>query len=74
MIERIQKAGVRFDYVAADSLNGHDVAFCAGLDELGITFLTDKHKDTKNYLEDFKIETRKNFYSFQVMFTHCTIF
>ena len=56
MIQRIQKAGVRFDYVAADSLYGHDVAFRAGLDELGIIFLTDTHNDTKIYLEEFNIE------------------
>lgn len=56
MIERIQKSGIRFDYVAADSLYGHDVAFRAGLDALGITFVVDTHKDTKIYKEEFRIE------------------
>jgi SRSO17 transposase len=56
MIKRIQDSGVRFDYVAADSLYGHDVEFRAGLDELGIAFVTDTHKDTKIYLEEFSVE------------------
>ena len=56
MIKRIQKAGIRFDYVAADGLYGHDVAFRAGLDALGITFVVDTHKDTKIYKEQFSIE------------------
>jgi SRSO17 transposase len=56
IIKRIKDAGVRFDYVAADSLYGHDSDFRAGLDELEILYIVDTHKDTKIYKEEFKLE------------------
>ena len=56
MIQRIQAAGIRFDYVAADSLYGHDPEFREGLDKMGILHVVDTHKDTRIYTERFEIE------------------
>jgi SRSO17 transposase len=56
MIQGIKSAGIRFDYVAADSLYGHDADFRAGLDKMGVVYVADTHKDTKIYKEEFRIE------------------
>ena len=56
IIKRIKAAGIRFDYVAADSLYGHDPDFRVGLDEMGILYVVDTHKDTKIYKEAFQVE------------------
>lgn len=56
MIERLKDAGIRIDYVSADALYGHDSDFRIGLDELGILFLGDTHKDTKIYEQEFQME------------------
>jgi SRSO17 transposase len=56
MIIRLKEAGIRFDYVAADGLYGHDMEFRAGLDKLGILFVADVHKDLKIFEEAFENE------------------
>jgi len=56
IVKRQKKAGIRIDYVAADALYGHDSDFRKGLDELGILFVVDIHKDTNIYEQEFQME------------------
>lgn len=56
IIKRIKDSGIRFDYVAADSLYGHDSEFRAGLDEMRVLYVVDIHKDTKIHTERFEME------------------
>lgn len=56
IVKRLKLAGIRFDYVSADGLYGHDMEFRAGLDELGVLFVVDVHKDLKIFEEAFEIE------------------
>ena len=52
MIKENLAAGVEFDWVGGDGLYGHSSEFCAGLDELGLFFVLDVHKDETVYLEE----------------------
>jgi SRSO17 transposase len=56
IIKRLKLAGIRFDYVSADGLYGHDMDFRSGLDELGVLFVADVHKDLRIFQEPFEIE------------------
>jgi len=56
IVKRQKEAGIRIDYVAADALYGHDSEFRAGLDELGILFVLDVHKDIQIFEQEFQIE------------------
>jgi len=56
IIKRLKLVGIRFNYVSADGLYGHDMEFRAGLDSLGILFVADVHKDLKIFGEPFEME------------------
>ena len=43
--------GISFDYVGADGLYGNDVAFTRSIDEMGLVYMLDIHRDQKIYLE-----------------------
>ena len=44
-------AGVRFGWVGGDGLYGHGYEFSDAVDDLGVTFLFDVHRDQSVYLE-----------------------
>ena len=54
MITCSRKLGLRFAWVAADGLYGHDTEFTYALDNVDETFIVDVHKDHKIFLEDPK--------------------
>ena len=51
IIKRQLTLGTRFDYVAADGLYGNDYKLQQSLDELGVIFMLEVHKDQYVYTE-----------------------
>jgi SRSO17 transposase len=51
MIHEQRQAGLRFQWIGADGLYGHDPEFTQTLDDAGEIFLVDVHKDQRIYLE-----------------------
>ena len=52
-LEMVQQAideGITFDWVGGDGLYGHNSELRAGLEELGVFYVLDVHKDEKVYL------------------------
>lgn len=43
--------GISFDYVGADGLYGNDISFTRSLDDMGLVYMLDVHRDQKIYLE-----------------------
>jgi SRSO17 transposase len=56
IVKRQKEAGVRFDFVAADALYGHDIDFREGLEKLNVLYVVDTHKSTRIYTEPFQLE------------------
>lgn len=56
IIKRQRDLGVPFDYVAGDALYGNDTEFLKNIDELGIVFMMDVHKNQTIYLEKPRFE------------------
>ena len=52
MIQNQRQAGLRFQWIGADGLYGHDPEFTQTLDDAGEIFMVDVHKDQRVYLED----------------------
>ena len=53
-LEMVQQAideGITFDWVGGDGLYGHNSELRAGLEELGVFYVLDVHKDEKVYLQ-----------------------
>lgn len=61
MIKQDISRGVQFDWVGGDGLYGHNTKLCDGIDELGLFFVMDVHKDDRVFLDEpsFKIPTAK---------------
>lgn len=62
MIKQDITRGVRFDWIGGDGLYGHNTKLCDGLDELGLFFVMDVHKDERIFLHEpsFKVPEAKN--------------
>jgi SRSO17 transposase len=43
--------GISFDYVGADGLYGNDIAFTRSVDDMGLIYMLDIHRDQKIHLE-----------------------
>jgi SRSO17 transposase len=52
MIHDQRQAGLRFQWIGADGLYGHDAEFTQTLDDAGEIFMVDVHKDQRVYLDD----------------------
>ncbi len=52
MIKQDIARGVNFDWVGGDGLYGHNTKLCDGLDDLGLFFVMDVHKDEKIFLQE----------------------
>ena len=61
MIKQDITRGVSFDWIGGDGLYGHNTTLCDGLDELGLFFVMDVHKDEKVFLHEpsFKVPQAK---------------
>ena len=61
MIKQDIARGVSFDWFGGAGLYGHNTKLCDGLDELGLFFVMDVHKDEKIFLQEpsFKIPEAK---------------
>lgn len=61
MIKQDISRGVSFDWIGGDGLYGHNTKLCDGLDELGLFFVMDVHKDEKIFLQEpsFTVPTAK---------------
>jgi len=61
MIKQDITRGVRFDWIGGDGLYGHNTKLCDGLDELGLFFVMDVHKNEKIFLHEpsFKVPEAK---------------
>jgi hypothetical protein len=60
IIKRLKLTDIRFDYVSADGLYGHDMDFRANLDGLRVLFVAEVHKDLRIFQEAFEIEVPQN--------------
>lgn len=56
IVKRQKEAGIKFDFVAADALYGHDIDFREGLEKLNVLYVVDTHKSTRIYTEPFQLE------------------
>lgn len=56
MIKQDIERGVSFDWVGGDGLYGHSSELCEGIDNLGLFFVLDVHKDEKVFLEEPRFE------------------
>ena len=54
MVNEARTNGVRFAWVVADGGYGKEPAFLRGLDDAGLPFVVDVHKDQRFYLDDPK--------------------
>lgn len=52
MIDEDIKLGVKFDWIGGDALYGHNQQLTKGLDERGLFYVLDVHKDELIYTED----------------------
>ena len=52
-VKRMKSKGIRFDYILAEGFYGQDMGFQPGLDDMGILFVFDVHKDIRIYEEAF---------------------
>lgn len=52
MIKQDIARGVKFDWVGGDGLYGHNTELCDGIDELGLFFVMDVHKDERVFLRE----------------------
>ena len=61
MIKQDIARGVRFDWIGGDGLYGHNTKLCEELDELGLFYVMDVHKDEKVFLNEpsFKVPEAK---------------
>jgi len=61
MIKSKLKLGVKFDWIGGDGLYGHNTELNHGLDEQGLFYVLDVHKDELIYLEEptFSIPLKK---------------
>ena len=55
MIDRNVADGVKFDWIGGDGLYGHNFELTKGLDQRGLLYVLDVHKDEKIYLEEPQI-------------------
>lgn len=51
MIDEALAGGIEFDWIGGDGLYGHCYEFARGLDERGLFFVLDVHKDQQIYLQ-----------------------
>lgn len=51
MIDEAVAKGIDFDWIGGDGLYGHSYEFARGLDERGLFFVLDVHKDQQIYLQ-----------------------
>lgn len=56
MIDHDISKGVKFDWVGGDGLYGHNTEFTKGLDERGLMYLLDVHKDERVFLSETAIQ------------------
>lgn len=54
MIRECQSVGVKFGWINADGLYGSSYAFCNTIEDLGLNFMVDVHKDQYVFLTDPK--------------------
>lgn len=61
MIDEDIANGVKFDWIGGDGLYGHNFGLTSGLDERGLFFVLDVHKDERIYLQkpEIKIPPKK---------------
>ena len=52
MVHTARKRGLRFGWIAADSVYGNDPPLLRALDDAGETFVVDVHRDQRVYLSD----------------------
>jgi SRSO17 transposase len=52
MIKQDIFRGISFDWIGGDGLYGHNTKLCDGLDELGLFFVMDVHKDETVFLQE----------------------
>lgn len=52
MIKQDITRGVSFDWIGGDGLYGHNTKLCDGLDDLGLFFVMDVHKDETVFLQE----------------------
>jgi SRSO17 transposase len=52
MIDELLSSGVTFDWIGGDGLYGHTSSFCKALQERGLFYVLDVHKDESVYLQE----------------------
>jgi SRSO17 transposase len=55
MIDELDNLGIQWDWIGGDGLYGHSYAFTKGLDERGLFYVLDVHKDELIYEEEPQI-------------------
>jgi SRSO17 transposase len=61
MVDDLIALGVEFDWVGGDGLYGHSTSLCRALDERGLFYVLDVHKDELVYLQEpvFSVPEKK---------------
>jgi SRSO17 transposase len=61
MLKEDIERGVKFDWVGGDGLYGHSYELCKSIEELGLLFVLDVHKDEKVFLQEprFAVPSKK---------------
>jgi SRSO17 transposase len=62
MLKQDIARGVEFDWIGGDGLYGHSYELCKAIDELGLLFVLDVHKDEKVFLKEpvFQVPVKKD--------------
>ncbi len=59
IIKAQRAAGIRFDWINADGLYGHDMKFLNALEEINELYVIDIHSNKSIYLEPFELEIKQ---------------
>lgn len=59
IIKAQRAAGIRFDWINADGLYGHDLKFLNALEELNELYVIDIHNNKSIFLEPFELEIKE---------------
>ena len=62
MIKQDIERGVTFDWIGGDGLYGHSTELCEAIDDMGLFFVLDVHKDETIFLQEphFEVPERKS--------------
>jgi SRSO17 transposase len=59
IIKAQRAAGIRFDWINADGLYGHDLKFLNALEQLNELYVIDIHNNKSIFLEEFQLEIKE---------------